>query len=117
MGAAPAWGACDVPSEQRDRTRVGCEFSGDQIEQRGLAGAIGTDNETPLAGLDRKVDALGDAEAAERFRQSGDAQRRHVGAADARLLPCRRGAHSRPAEPPTPTQPGPKSFGRKRKES
>src|SRR5258708_39592173 len=113
MGAAPARGVGDVLSEQRDRSRVGCEFSGDQIEQRGLAGPIGTDDETPLAGLDRKVDALGDAKAAERFRQSGDGQRRHGGAPAAGLRAGRSVRQRRRAKPQIRTEPGTNPSGMK----
>src|SRR5260370_40757121 len=111
MGAASTWCTCDVLSEQRDRARVGCELSGDQIEQRGLAGPIGTDDETPLAGLDRKVDALGDTKAAERFRQSGDGQRRHGGAPAAGLRAGRRSRQRRRAKPQIRTAPGTNPSG------
>src|SRR5712692_1098240 len=113
MGAAPTRGARNVLSEQRDRPRVRREFSGDQIEQRGLAGAVGTDDETPLAGLDRKVDALGDAKAPERFRQSGDGEGGHGGAPGAGLRAGRSARQRRRAKPQIRTEPGTNPSGMK----
>src|SRR5215470_7719100 len=113
MGAVPTRCARNVLSEQRDRSRVGCEFSGDQIEQRGFAGAVRTDDESPLAGLDRKVDALGDAKAAERFRQSGDGQRRHGGAPGVGLRAGRSTRQRRRAKPQIRTEPGTNPSGMK----
>jgi hypothetical protein len=68
----------DVPVEQGDRAPVGAKLAGDQVEERGLAGAVGADDEPALAGLDRQVDVGGDAQAAERLRQLPDGQRAQI---------------------------------------
>ena len=60
--------------------RVGRDLAGDEIEQRGLAGAVGADDQAPLARLDREVDIGGDAQAAERLAQVIDGERGHGGA-------------------------------------
>ena len=48
-----------------------------RLNKRGLAGAVGADDQPPLARRDSEIDALGDAQAAERFGQPGDAERGH----------------------------------------
>src|SRR5581483_8454698 len=50
---------------------------GDEIEQRGFAGAVRTDDQPALAGFDRQIDAAGDAETAERFAQTADGECAH----------------------------------------
>ena len=76
---APAAGhARDVAAEQRDRAAVGRDLAGDQVEQRGLAGAVRADDQAPLAGLDREVDVGGDAQAAEGLAQRFDGERGHA---------------------------------------
>jgi hypothetical protein len=52
MEAAAARHASDVAIEERDRAGVGRELAGDQVEERGLPGAVGADDEPALAGLD-----------------------------------------------------------------
>ena len=54
---------------RRDRAAVGRDLAGDQVEQRGLAGAVGADDQPPLARLDDEIDVGGDAQAAERFAE------------------------------------------------
>jgi hypothetical protein len=67
MRAVAAWHFGDVLAEQGHRTRIGGQFARDQIEQCCLAGAVRTDNQAALAGLDIEVDAAGDVQAAEGF--------------------------------------------------
>ena len=58
---AAARHARDVVAEQLDRAAVGREFAGDQVEQRGLAGAVRADDQPPLARRDVEIDVAGDA--------------------------------------------------------
>src|SRR5262249_31771955 len=55
----------DVAVEELDRATVGRELSGDEIEQRRLAGAVGADDEPALARLYRERHSVGHAQAAE----------------------------------------------------
>src|SRR5262245_1032904 len=77
MRPAMARHAGDVAAEQQDRSAVGGELAGDQVEQRGLAGAVRADDQPPLPGLDGKRDVGGDAQAVERFAQPTDGERGH----------------------------------------
>src|SRR5215467_11439534 len=113
MGAAPAWGARDVLSEQQNRAGIRCEFSGYQVKQRGLARTVGTDDEAALTGLDRKVDAFGDAKAAERFRQARDGERCHGGAPRTCLRAGLRASQRCRAKPQIRTEPGTSPSGMK----
>src|SRR5262249_60792831 len=106
MGAAPAWGGRDVPSEQQNRAGIRCEFSGDQVKQRSLARTVGTDDEAALPGLDRKVDAFGDAKTAERLRQARDGERCHGGAPRTCLRAGLRASQRCRAKPQIRPQPG-----------
>ena len=45
-------------AEQLDRAAVGGEIAGDQVEQRGLAGAVRPDDQAALAGHHRERDVL-----------------------------------------------------------
>src|SRR6185437_281288 len=74
---APAGHARDVLAEQRDRAGVGGQLACNEVKQRGLAGAVRSDDQTALAGLHVEVDAASDAQAAERFRQGIDGERAH----------------------------------------
>jgi len=74
----PARHARDVLIEQGDRAAVGRELARDQIEQRGLPGAVGTDDEPALTGLDRQVDARRDAQPAERLGEVANRQRAQI---------------------------------------
>src|SRR5664280_1549100 len=77
MRAAPARRLGNVLPEQMDRAFVGRDLAGDQIEQRGLAGAVGADDQPAFARLDIEIDIAGDAQAAERFTQAADGERAH----------------------------------------
>jgi hypothetical protein len=57
----------DVAFKQLDRAAIGEKLTGDQIEQRGLAGAVRADDQPALARLDFQIDVGVDAQAAERF--------------------------------------------------
>ncbi len=77
MGALAARHLGDVAVEQLDRAAVGKKLAGDEIEQRGLAGAVRPDDQPALARLDFQIDVGGDAQAAERFAQALDGKRGH----------------------------------------
>src|SRR3569832_2112562 len=77
MRAAAARHAGDIAAEQVDRAGIGREIAGDEVELRRLAGAVGTDDEPPRAGLDIEIDVAGDVEAAERLAQAGDGEGAH----------------------------------------
>src|SRR5262249_45854784 len=77
VGPAAARDARDVPIEERDRAAVGPELAGDEVEERGLAGAVRADDESPLAGFDAEVDGGGDAQAAERLLEATQGERGH----------------------------------------
>src|SRR5262245_22826183 len=75
---APARGdARDVLAEQRHRAAVGRNLAGDLVEERGLAGAVGADDQAALAGRDHKVDAVRDTQPSERLVEAGDGKRGH----------------------------------------
>jgi len=74
----PARDTRDVLVEQSDRAAVGRELARDQVEERGLAGAVGADDEPALAGLDRQVDARRDAQSAERLAEVANRQRAQI---------------------------------------
>jgi hypothetical protein len=61
--------------EQPDRAGVGGEIAGDQVEQRGLAGAIRADDQAPLARHDRQRHVPGGGQAAEAFLEMRDFER------------------------------------------
>src|SRR5664279_5212129 len=71
--------AGDVLAEQPDRAAVGRDLAGDQVEQRGLAGAIGADDQPPLARLNIEIDAAGDMQPAEGFGEACDGEGGHGG--------------------------------------
>src|SRR5580700_7869639 len=77
MGALAARHLGDVAVEQLDRAGVGKQLAGNEIEQRGLAGAVRADDQPALARLDFETDVGGDAQAAERFTQALDGKRGH----------------------------------------
>src|SRR3569832_1407428 len=66
----------DVFAEQSDLTGVRPHVAADLVEQRGLPGAVGADDQPPLTGLDRKRHALRDLQAAERLVQADDLKRK-----------------------------------------
>ena len=64
-------------SNSRIEPAVGRQLAGDEIEQRGLAGAVRPDDQPTLTRLDFQIDVGGDAQAAERFAQALDGKRGH----------------------------------------
>ncbi len=66
-------GVGDVAAFEGDRTAVGPVEPADHVEQRGLAGAVGTDDRGDLAALDRDRHVLDRPHAAEplRYRRGG----------------------------------------------
>src|SRR6204780_2521951 len=70
-------GASELLAERRDRAAIGPHLAGDQVEERGLAGAVGADDEAAFAGLDAQADRAGYAQAAEGFVEIADDQRAH----------------------------------------
>src|SRR6185437_2702396 len=77
MSAAARWQARQLLVKQRHRAGIGFELAGDEIEQRRLAGAVGTDDQTPLARREFEIEAAGDTQAAEGFFEFMDRQRGH----------------------------------------
>src|SRR5262245_63882470 len=77
MGAAPARYMRDVLAEQLDRSGIGREFSGNQIEQSCLARPVGADDQPPLPGLDVQIDIGRHVQAAERLAKSLDGEGAH----------------------------------------
>src|SRR6266511_4215067 len=59
-----------VLAEQQHLARGGGEYSGDQIEQRRLAGAVWTDDGFAVAGHDLERDVAHGAQAAEALRKA-----------------------------------------------
>src|ERR1035437_6409198 len=113
MGAAPARRLGDVMPEQMDRAAVGRDLAGDQVEQRGLAGAIGADDQPPLARLDIEIDVAGHLQTAECFAQSCDGERAHgAGSVLAGMTPSR-GESLRHAVRHSRTEPGTRPSGMK----
>ena len=66
----------DVLPEQQHLPRRGREDPGDQVEQRRLAGAVGTDDRLAFAGHDRKRDAAHGAQPAKALRQVSELEYR-----------------------------------------
>src|SRR4029453_18560036 len=64
-------------SEQPDRAAVGGEIAGDQVEQRGLAGAVRADDQAPLARHHAQRHVLGCGQPAEPLAQMRDFERRY----------------------------------------
>ena len=69
MHAAVGAQTRDVPAEDTDGAGVGREISGDQVEERGLARAVGAEQEPPLSLEDGKGDVAHGGNAAERFEE------------------------------------------------
>src|SRR5262245_18573044 len=89
MSPAMAGHARDVAVEQDDGTGIGRDFAGNKVEQGGLACAIGTDDQPPLAGRHRERDPSGDTQAAERLAQTADAECGHLVLSPSRRRPGR----------------------------
>ena len=68
--------ARDLPVLERDPACGRLEDPGDQVEHRGLAGAVRADQAEDLAAVDRKAHVGDGAQAAEPFRDALDAQDR-----------------------------------------
>src|SRR5499433_3155703 len=90
----------DLVCSEKDLSFVGLDHAGDQIDQRGLAGAVRPDQRVALARWEIELDVARDDERAEALVQAARRQRR---GAHARLRPERT---SRAAPPRMP-------FGRK----
>src|SRR5262249_18890952 len=105
----------NVAIEQPDRSRVGRDLAGDQVEQRGLARAVRADDQAPLAGLDRERDIARDAQAAERLAQVVEGERGHGlrSAAGRAAAPLNRAPRPRQAERASRTEPGTSPSGMK----
>src|SRR3954468_5000759 len=69
--------APDFVTEELDRPRVARKIAGQQVEQRGLAGAVGADDEAPLARRDGERDIGDGRQAAEGFLQVLETKRFH----------------------------------------
>ena len=67
-----------LPFDGRMRPAVGLMSAGDQVEQGGLAGAVGADHADHLAGGDGEFDILEDAGAADLQAEALDRQRGRV---------------------------------------
>ena len=73
-----AGSSCVMSSpSNRMRPEVGVEKSADQIEEGGLAGAVGADHRAQLAGLDRHRDVVDGDQAAEMARDVLDLEQAH----------------------------------------
>src|SRR5215510_13815088 len=113
MGTAMRRNPGDVPVEQPDRAGIGCDLAGDQVEQRGLAGPVGADDQAALARLDRQVDIGGDAQSAEVLAEIADGERSHGLSSSlgrASVAPERVACHSQRARR---TEPGTRPSGMK----
>src|SRR5262245_10765142 len=103
----------DVPVEQPDRAGVGGDLAGDQVEQGGLAGPVGTDDQAALTWLDRQVDIGGDAQSAELLAEIADGERGQglsSSLGGAAVAPKRVACHSQRA---SRTEPGTRPSGMK----
>src|SRR5690242_16913574 len=67
----------DVAPEKVHGAAVGAGLARDQAEERGLAGAVGPNDEPPLAGLDSEAHVGADAQPAERSGKPADLERDH----------------------------------------
>src|SRR5262249_41925228 len=121
--------AHELAAEQADGAGVGAQLAGDQVEERGLAGAVGADDQPPLAGLDAHVHVTGDAQPAERLLQAAELERAHgpspapppmalpvplpCGTAASAAGPPRRGHQRRTAQRHSRREPGTSPSGMK----
>jgi hypothetical protein len=58
-------GRADLRTEEADRARIRAQVAGDQVEERGLAGAVRADDADELAARDREAQVVDDPERAE----------------------------------------------------
>ena len=68
--------ACDIPAAKYNAPTAGLEDAGQEIEGRGLAGAIGTDEANQFAVGDREIELLQRSHAAEVLAELDDFKRR-----------------------------------------
>jgi hypothetical protein len=68
----------DLLAAEKNLSAVGFEHAGDQIDQRGLAGAVGTDQGVACAERQIELHLLHDRERAETFVQAAGRQRRRA---------------------------------------
>src|SRR5438270_4048443 len=87
---------CHVLPKKPDRPGGRAQVAGDLIEQRGLAGAVRTDDEPALSGIDAHRYILSRRQAAEELCEVDDFQSRNL-----RHLPPPRGRVSRRFSPGT----------------
>src|SRR5216683_562833 len=79
--------AADRLAVEDDAAGVGGDEAGEQVEERGLAGAVGAEDAGDLAGLEREGDVLHGGEAAEALGEALDLEERaHATASSARFL-------------------------------
>ena len=86
----------DVLAGQPDLARRRRQASGDQVDERGLAGAVGTDQRVPRACLEAEVDVLRHAQRAEILVQPGGFECR----GHERRRTMRQACSARPITPP-----------------
>src|SRR5664280_2293008 len=92
MGALMRLQFCDVLPKQFDLAGIWQNFARDLVEQRGLAGTVGPEKQSPFAGADRHGYVLRYREAHERLVQPDDLKGIYV------VLRCHlRGSFKRPA--------------------
>ena len=85
----------DLLAAEVDPPGVVPQIAADQVEERGLAGAVGTDDRPQVAGLDRQVHAVHGLDAAEVLAQAENGEDQALAAGRVR--------HGRP--PASPTKP------------
>jgi hypothetical protein len=81
--------------EQLDRARVGGEVAGHQVEESGLTGAVGADDQAPLAGHHRQRDVFGGRQAAEALVEAGNVERGRGHSAPSEAAPAAGAARAR----------------------
>src|SRR4051794_14136841 len=77
MGALVGPQRRDLFAEQENIALVDGQVARDQVEERGLAGAVGADDQAALAGLDGQRDAVDRRQATEGLVQVRDLKRSH----------------------------------------
>ena len=75
MRALVRFHARDLVAEEAYCSGVAPQIARDQVEERRLARAVGTDDEAPLARHDAERDVVGGRQAAERFFQTDELER------------------------------------------
>src|SRR5262249_29188493 len=73
----PARDARDVVPEEANRSTVGTQLPRDEVEERGLAGAVRTDDEPALARLDGEADRGRHAKPPEGLVEAAHGERAH----------------------------------------